>query len=596
MQINSIETKNFKNLTINTSLSKVNIILGSNGTGKSTFLNAIRYAITGKKPSDMAKLGTATGFAIADIKDVGKIQRGWTASGSKTALNGKTTNATSISESIKELCGANSDVASVMTSSELLAGMSAGDVSKFFIDQGFLKLNADIDKIIAYSPKLSEGAQNELRMYFPIAPETISIEEIKVAYQYYYDARRTVKKDIDAVKSLAAYCGAKPNASAVEIVAKRDGIAQLYGQKKAELESYKSLKAAYDRFATTIRALQEKADAITVLEPVPNAIEDVIAKMADTQMQKSEKERTAGVLKNTDERLKKLLARLGEPICPKSEKLVCTTDKTAVSSEIQSGIDEALKELAVLQQQIKALSESYASFESEKTAIAQNAVKYQEKQGYLVQIKKMQNDMPKEPAVPDATNIEVLQNNLDALNIEYNNAIKYEEAEKAAVKLNQLTDRLSIYEELVDAMNPKNGITQKVLERSVIPLEEYCNREIASILPKYTVKFDVSDGMRILLQNQNEQTISYESASRGEKIRIRFLVLNMLNALSGFRLLMIDDLDSLDKESLAALLALIDSEKVKNEYDHIFLCGVDHAEVREAVENMSTTDCKIIRL
>jgi hypothetical protein len=312
--------------------------------------------------------------------------------------------------------------------------------------------------------------------------------------------------------------------------------------------------------------------------------------MLNIQKQKSEKERTAGVLKNTGDRLKALLDRLGEPICPISEKLVCTTDKTAVSSEIQNSIDETLKELSVLQQQIDTLSTNFVSLESEKMVLTQNTIKHQEKQGYLTQIKKMQKDMPKEPIIPDAANIEVLQKDLSALNTDYNNAIKYEEAEKAAIKLNQLTNRLAVYEELVDALNPKNGITQKVLERSVIPLEEYCNREMASILPKYTIKFDVSDGIRVLLKNQNGQAIAYESAARGEKLRIRFLILNMLNALSGFRLLMVDDLDSLDRESLAALVTLINSEKIKNEYDHIFLCGVNHKEVRETVEKVFTAN------
>jgi hypothetical protein len=48
---------------------------------------------------------------------------------------------------------------------------------------------------------------------------------------------------------------------------------------------------------------------------------------------------------------------------------------------------------------------------------------------------------------------------------------------------------------------------------------------------------------------------------------------------------MIDDIDSLDKTNLAATLELIADEEIAGNYDHVFICGVNHADVETTIES-----------
>ena len=62
--------------------------------------------------------------------------------------------------------------------------------------------------------------------------------------------------------------------------------------------------------------------------------------------------------------------------------------------------------------------------------------------------------------------------------------------------------------------------------------------------------------------------------------------MDLINALSPYRLLIYDNTDSMDAPSLSRLLDMLASEDVQNRYDHIFISMIDYDEVVGKLENM----------
>ena len=148
------------------------------------------------------------------------------------------------------------------------------------------------------------------------------------------------------------------------------------------------------------------------------------------------------------------------------------------------------------------------------------------------------------------------------------------------------SEELSICEEIIRELDPRKGIRQKVLEHSLKPLEEYFNNELKRLLPGYQVKLDCSNGFFIRISNGKREFDAAKSASSGEQSRIWFVLMDLINALSPYRILIYDNTDSMDAPSLSRLLDMLASEDVQNRYDHIFISMIDYDEVVGKLENM----------
>ena len=78
--------------------------------------------------------------------------------------------------------------------------------------------------------------------------------------------------------------------------------------------------------------------------------------------------------------------------------------------------------------------------------------------------------------------------------------------------------------------------------------------------------------------------VELSNASSGEQLLATFLLMDMLATLSGFGILLLDDLDKLDEGSMEGLLQLLDSEEIRNSYHHIFIACVNHEDTLKALD------------
>ena len=129
------------------------------------------------------------------------------------------------------------------------------------------------------------------------------------------------------------------------------------------------------------------------------------------------------------------------------------------------------------------------------------------------------------------------------------------------------------------------------------PMEEHCNQLAEHLRLDFQISIQVKNGVSILCRPKAAMDfVSLSSVSSGEQALAVFLILDMLNTLSGFGILIMDNLDSLDAKALDELLSVLTRKDVLDRYDHIFLAMVDHIDSMETLDKYRISIDQIIKL
>ena len=594
MKISNIKIMNFKGIeSLEVKPARINILSGPNGMGKTSMLEGIRCAITGKTPDDYMAMGTSKSSVAVELEKLGTIERRYTPSKSKTLMCGKATTAKDVARDLGDILGCSGRTMNMMFSSELMEQMMGADLAEYLLNVGFLENDMDIEKLLSLC-SLSKDAEDELRMLLPEAPEKITLGDIQEAYDMCFAARAERKKSLAEAEAAAKYAGPVPTRSVEDINTEQQSVSQQIGRLSAEFASYTKLKAAYDAHTKAMESLAEKLEAYKEVKAPPKTGQESVKKeIKDKRDVLQEVQSSIQVAEKDIAFMGKVLDALAKPVCPISNKLVCSTDKTGIRSELEDGVEQK-EEIAACGRMKKArLEKELAELEKKREAIAKQERDYQSKLVYLEQYEKEQKVSLAEPVKPDLGLLTELQAREMELKNELNDATKYaraQEAEKRSVKLRKST---AIQQELVEQLSPKGGVRQKVLEYHIRPLQDYCNEKMQDVLPKYDMVLDTSDGFRVLFADKDSGgMINYKSLSKGEQLRAAYVLMSMFNALNQFRILMLDNLDGLDDASCQMLFGLI--ERDLDDYDHVFLASANESLERAAKASAVSGEAKII--
>ena len=98
------------------------------------------------------------------------------------------------------------------------------------------------------------------------------------------------------------------------------------------------------------------------------------------------------------------------------------------------------------------------------------------------------------------------------------------------------------------------------------------------------VKFVTDNGVHVFVDVNGDDTfLDYDSLSEGEKALYIYLMLDLLNTLSGFGVLIIDELSVLDNETFSSLLDIIIEHQ--DDYDQIFIAMVNHDDTIQIIKD-----------
>jgi DNA repair exonuclease SbcCD ATPase subunit len=595
--IEEIEVKNFRCIkALREVPGLINVLCGENGAGKTSFLDAIRLGITGNEPADSWKRnGAETGGVLVGVSGVGKICRKKSDEKNVVTLNGKVTTAKSVRELMSSSCGISPDTVNIITSSELMERLSGGGISEYLLNGGYLTPDLDTEKVLSLSP-ISESAAEEIRQQLP-ADAPVTLADIDALYEDSVSTRKFLKAQKKELSAKAAYNGAVPSAGSEEIKTRLSALNEKKGALTEKKETYERLNKAYETSVKAVEEAKTKADAISATKPDEARAGEIEKELKIARDALTEAKRIASLAKASVDAMSNTIENLAKPICPISDKLTCKTDKSSVTKELEDALKTNKAEVETQTKKAQDAETLIETLTKEQKDYAANKEKYLLKESLLDRVKSLKETAVKKPEAFDSTEFEKIVKEAEQLSLSYKDAVAFEASEKTRKELKNTEDSLKIYEEVAKYLDPKSGVRGEILKRSVGTLEDWCRERIKIILPGFDIKLGAEDGFTASLVKEGKGEVLYEGLSGGEKIRLTVVLMDMLNMLSEYGILLIDKVESLDKPATKALADLLNNPEFRKGYSHIFVAGVgeegDETNISAVVENVK--DTKIIK-
>lgn len=590
MKIEHVRITNFKKITdFEMTPGKVNVFLGPNGTGKSSALQALRYGLTGNSPQDPIGEKSSKATVEMSFPDIGLLTRTITSGRNEVKLNGKSTTQKSINDLFLGRTGVSQETAALLTSAEELAGLSSGDLSSYLLGNNLLTVEVSFDLLNTFCD-LTDGGREKLQSEFESS--TIRMSDIDRVWNEAKVRRKILRQEVKEAEIHAKSKGGEVEESAEEI----DKQLRLLLKKQAELQA---LQKAYEQTLLkrqrTLEEIEKKKAELgdPVYPPKEGDMEHYDAEISQIEKELVNLRGILNTVQDTGIRLSTILKELETSVCPISPNLICTTDKSSIRAELSESISKARTEFIKQRSRIAELEAKRDELKKQRKTAEKNLSEYHMQELLRKQIDYLMQNLPEEPQRPSEQEIQQISEQVNELNRKQALIIQNLVAAEYADQYQEKSKELSICEEIVRELDPRKGIRQKILEHSLKPLEDYFNQELKRLLNGYHVKLDCSNGFFIKISNGEREFDAAKSASSGEQSRIWFVLMDLINALSPYRILIYDNTDSMDGPALIRLLDMVNSEEVQERYDHIFISMIDYSEVIDHLENIP--DINVIR-
>ena len=577
MQINKVSVNNFRGIeALEIIPKKMNVFVGKNGTGKSSSLAALRYVLTGNAPEGLLRNGAENGFVSCDLYGH-TIKRAF---GLKTTVyvDDKPTTKKNLEKFVEEQTKVDLSTVDLAVSDGLLEAITNGTVGQRLVSVGLIPMKMDLDQLFTFFPSLSEIEKRVLKHYFPATPETFGLEKIDSAYAEIFLSRKEAKKQLEEETVKAKVEEGKRTLPIVNAeIAKMTERQKSAAAHKANLSAYNNVLEMRTKLLTEI----EKVNAEIDVTPVPKLDPDEGQKIAKALQYVEEGigdlQRSINVLESNNGMFEKTLKNLSGTTCPLSQKLVCSTDKTLVKSEIEEQISKNKSEQEAERSKLKALAEKRTELFSQRESFEEKRAMVGDANRLFATKKALTESLPPVPVKPVDPGVQFDEQAFNQLLEEKAVLLAAQTAEKNLGKLEQKVSVLSSI--LSSVLSEKGGVKTKFLEMALSPLQDHCNDRARAIAENIEVQFIV-DGkgvVQLLAKTDPKKGFVLASAlSSGEKAIVLFLLMDMLNALSGYRILLMDGLDTLDNSAFKRLVGCISKEEVIETYDHVFLAMVNH--------------------
>lgn len=605
MKIKKVLGINFKSheeLELNLEDKKTQLIVGHNGDGKSSALEMVRYAITGDAPENpindnysfmYVETTLEDGTVFRRQKEIGKT--------SKVTVNNKTASGKMLSTVLEDASNVPADVMKIVSSEEAVESIKSNDLSDLLMKYALEELN--IDQLIGYADGISPEAEAKLRKMFPEKPNTFPVDYIKKVYDSVFDERKSLKGMIaDCKSNIKSFEGTEPTRTMEEIDKAIEDIVQKESSikmaKSAE-KVYKSALAASENHEKEISDLKKKIAEITIKKPDSRLKEELQKRESSLIDEISKKKSLQMTLEKNLEINRGILDDLKSDVCPICSDIRCTTDRSKYKTSIEEACVSTEEGIALVKEQIEHLNNELIKVKQEISDYSNSVVEYNRKVDLISQLDSMEK---RKIAVPEKPK-EVWSEELEAeyekekndLKNERKNIFEYEQSKEFEEKLETYQNEFKVCEEVVKLLSSKGIVMDNIVKYYLSYIEEICNEFADELRLNFKIKLVAEDGVKIYCYNSKlKSPIPYNDLSTGEKTYALFLVIHMLNELSGLKILLMDNLEKLDEESFASFLKLIMRKEIQDKYDHILLAGVNHSGIINEAKKYS--DIKIVEL
>lgn len=587
--ITTISIRNFKGIEdLQLNAKKLNAIIGKCGSGKSSLLDAIRFALTGKAGKEVIRKGCREASVVLRFSDNSTIERIRRTSENISKCNGKSSTKRSLD---KFLTARNMNPCWIesLCSVDWFAGLSSKDLNNFFMTILPLRAKAEtvVELVAQLDKDLTEKKEKYLMEEILKKQEIFSFNDLANGYNTAYTVRQELKRKYNEMLPRCTFNETVPAKTREDIEKELNNISQVEAAEKEyskRLKEYASSKKQHD---LAIKRLDEMKKELDTYSSCKKPKEETKTQAeADRKLFQVHIKRTneyIGTINSTLDLLKRTLDNLDKPICPISEKLICTTDKSQLKEELLSLIqknENALasnKEfLAKCEDQVRKRDDIISNYQKEvyryeqKTTLENNISKF------------IVPEILPEPQKVEKAHLEAKKKELlDLLSI----LSRYEKVQQNKKELAKIKDKYDLAQFAVKVLDSKIGIPALILQRTLRFFEKKCNEKASLLREGFQIHFLSDNGITIQVSpGKGKPFVDMKEVSTGEFVCVAYILMTMIGEATKCHLFLIDNLDRLDTEYLNALLSLLEEDK---KIEQVFLGGVDHADVEQTLNDKS---------
>lgn len=589
MKIRKVTIKNFGGVQEMTlSPQHLNVLLGHCGTGKTSVLNAIHFALTGNAAADNIRYDSPSASVLLEFCDDSTLERTRTGSGTTVKYNGKKTTAKSLDEIMQNKLGASCAVYEAMCGVDYFEALSQKDMTALFLSILPAKMNFDFlcDKLASHD--LDSEKKAYLKARFDSYESVFGLEELDDAYRYFFQKRKEVKALVHSLEAKANF-----DEKLLPKESKKDLEEQLYriAKKEAEIAAYHENMAAYEK------SLKEHAHAKSRLESLKTSLKSFdstskpdVSVLSSATKDKGSFERAIGkaqgfiaTAKSNLGLFNRTLESLDKPVCPISEKLACSTDKSGLKNELIQLIAENRKVVKEYQDFMEQCKVQVKKREDIIQAYNQNLVSYTKKESLEKQIQEfVLPEVRKKPEPIPSIDFSAAKKELSQ---KIQVIAAYELFLMNKAELEEKKKELALAEYAVRVLDVKSGVRSQILAVVMKKFEDLCNDKAEAIQKDFRIKLECDEGIQVSVKTKKDGGfIPIHRASTGEFVIVAYLLMKIINEIMGTKYLIIDSLDKLDAAYTKSFIDLLSKD---DGYEHIFIGAVDHDDTKEILKDVN---------
>ena len=586
MFVKTINTFNFQGLKGLQSfeLDKITALAQPNGSGKTSLINALRFGLTGNSPKgNMINIGEQSAAVKLILENGSNFSRQVFATKGKSAkyyISDKPTNATELSRFISsEMGGVDKKVAKFVSSGELLTSMTSQEFGELLLS--YLPETMTAETVISHYPSANEEQKKIIREYF--LDKEFEISELKEFQKFIKGRRDRINEAISNCRGALNLLGdTAPRFTKEELEEKiavktkeRDDLLAI----QANLNNYNQLLRQEQFRQQELERLDKELANLNGVAHTEEELRLANELVTTTRTSAMQTRGAIEALVSAKQDLDTAIENISKPICPLSDKIVCTVDKRPVTKELEEKRDKLIEDYKTQRSfyeqtlaNIKEYENRYAqmAFENQQFILMQE--KQQEKERLLAQ----KIEIPEKPE--ETNSLERITQELQYLQSQMPIVENYSKKDTYLNNIEKLTKKLGDYQALYVAFSPKGEVKEKITSYYLEEFAEPCNEKAGKLFPGMKLKFITQDGVKVLTDpNGSGEYLEFNSLSGGEQASVMFLLVSMLSSLSGMGIIILDELSVLDDNTFENLIRIL--KENSNEYDMCLIALVDHADM-----------------
>lgn len=586
MFVKTINTFNFQGLKGLQSfeLGKITALAQPNGSGKTSLINALRFGLTGNSPKgNMINIGEQSAAVKLILENGSNFSRQVFATKGKSAkyyISDKPTNATELSRFLSsEMGGVDKKVAKFVSSGELLTSMTSQEFGELLLS--YLPETMTAETVISHYPSANEEQKKIIREYF--LDKEFEISELKEFQKFIKGRRDRINEAISNCRGALNLLGdTAPKFTKEELEEKiavktkeRDDLLAI----QANLNNYNQLLRQEQFRQQELERLDKELANLNGVAHTEEELRLANELVTTTRTSAMQTRGAIEALVSAKQDLDTAIENISKPICPLSDKIVCTVDKRPVTKELEEKRDKLIEDYKTQRSfyeqtlaNIKEYENRYAqmAFENQQFILMQE--KQQEKERLLAQ----KIEIPEKPE--ETNSLERITQELQYLQSQMPIVENYSKKDTYLNNIEKLTKKLEDYQALYVAFSPKGEVKEKITSYYLEEFAEPCNEKAGKLFPGMKLKFITQDGVKVLTDpNGLGEYLEFNSLSGGEQASVMFLLVSMLSSLSGMGIIILDELSVLDDNTFENLIRIL--KENSNEYDMCLIALVDHADM-----------------